>query len=329
MGMEFTNTSTKPNADHTYTKEVSRWSENASLRAMMKANCNSILTYASPNQPPVSVDSFLGDYTKPEFGLDDSFLLKTDDLEVSPLFKSGKPIKVLDFACGTGMLAEYLAPYFPAGSQFVGVDLSQSQLDIFDERMKEINSKNQNLDVKLYEYNIADDEFNKENNLKEPVELIEGTFDLIYCSTAYHHFHDVETITKKLKTYLKKSDDAALVILDLYYGDFISKFKGQNNLNTDPEKPDPNNSVAHHGGFSPEMFQHFLTSDKIAFSKVKTGITFKPQQWIPEIGIRVFFNDNSLVDKFIASAPPMRKNEALNLQEYLVSGEMVIAVCWK
>ncbi|GME76711.1 unnamed protein product [Ambrosiozyma monospora] len=150
MSMKFTNSSTKPNADHTYTKEVSRWSENASIRAMMKANCNSILTYASPNQPPVSVDSFLGDYTEPEFGLGDSFLLKPDDVEVSPLFKSVKPIKVLDFACGTGMLAEYLAPYLPAGSQVVGVDLSKSQLDIFHERMNEIKSKNPKLDVKLY-----------------------------------------------------------------------------------------------------------------------------------------------------------------------------------
>ncbi|GME82400.1 unnamed protein product [Ambrosiozyma monospora] len=174
------------NADQTFTKEHSSRYENPSLRLMLKANCNAILSYASPNQPPETIGALVGDYTKPEFGLtEENFLLKPNDPEVSPIFKSKKPIKMLDFACGTGLLDYYLASYLPENSEIVGVDISKNQLDIFEKRLDKIQNKNPTLKIKLAEFDILNEEFNKKKSLSSPKDLQENTFDLIICSISF------------------------------------------------------------------------------------------------------------------------------------------------
>ncbi|GMG27260.1 unnamed protein product [Ambrosiozyma monospora] len=302
------------NADQTFTKENSSRYENPSLRLMLKANCNAILSYDSSNQPPDTIEAVVGDYAKPEFGLtEEEYLLKPNDPDVSPIFKSKKPIKMLDFACGTGLLDYYLASYLPENSEIVGVDISRNQLDIFEKRLDRFQAKNPTLKVKLAEFDILNEEFNKKRNLSLPKELQENAFDLIICSISYHHFHDVKGITKKLKTYLKPQGD--LIILDFYDGQEQAF----------PDDPDPVHAVAHHGGFSPEVLKSLFT--EIGFSKVKAGISYKFNVWMRK-------------DVILGHLPHDRVNHVINVAktqynedrkelEYLVERSMSISVCTK
>ncbi|KAF7356547.1 Methyltransf-11 domain-containing protein [Mycena venus] len=95
---------------------------------------------------------------------------------------------VMDFACGTGLIARGLAPYCKS---IVGVDINPAMVAHFAEKIH-----NQGIPPEEMRVVCAD--------LKgEEPELDGQKFDVIVCSAAYHHFESINDITRTLCFFLK------------------------------------------------------------------------------------------------------------------------------
>ena len=91
-----------------------------------------------------------------------------------------KPCKAIDFGCGTGNYALYLAE---RGFEMIGVDSSPSAIQIAKE-----NAKKRNLECNFLELDVLGD-----------LEKIQGTFDFVYDWLLLHHIYP-----KKRKAYCGK-----------------------------------------------------------------------------------------------------------------------------
>ncbi|CAG8537868.1 3579_t:CDS:2 [Ambispora gerdemannii] len=98
--------------------------------------------------------------------------------------------QVLDFACGTGLISQFLLPYVHS---ILGVDTSQGMVNVYNQK-----SWRQGL-IKDEMQAICVDLLNEEG--EDP--LNGRRFDLIVCSSSYHHLEDIKSATKTLATYLK------------------------------------------------------------------------------------------------------------------------------
>lgn len=131
------------------------------------------------------------------------------------------PIKIMDFACGTGLVMEKLVPFLPDSSEIVGIDINQAFLDSFDSKVDRLSHKYPSISVSSKNLDILDpsnDDFVKSN--------LEGQFDKIYCTILYHHLHDYENVTEKLATFLKPGV-GKLYIIDFYNEDVERLAKDQ------------------------------------------------------------------------------------------------------
>ncbi|CAH6721268.1 hypothetical protein CLIB1444_05S07316 [[Candida] jaroonii] len=158
----------------------------------------------------------------------DAKILKTDLAKIIPEFlesqKSNFKGRLLDFACGTGIMIENLVGCF---EEVVGVDINDNLLNIFSSRIK----------GKAYKIDI----------LQESTEIL-GLFDVIVCTLAYHHLDDYEAITAKLSQLL--APEGTLYIVDLYNSDV-------ENLNP-RQSESVHNSVTHMGGLKKESLMSTL-----------------------------------------------------------------------
>ncbi|KAG5727411.1 hypothetical protein E4T56_gene11935 [Termitomyces sp. T112] len=95
---------------------------------------------------------------------------------------------VLEYACGTGLVSRELAPYT---KRIVGVDISQGMVDQYNLRVR-----NQGIPPEEMQAFRAE--------LKgEAGELGDEKFDVIICASAYHHFPDIDAVTRILTHFLK------------------------------------------------------------------------------------------------------------------------------
>ncbi|KAG6915304.1 hypothetical protein DXG01_012227 [Tephrocybe rancida] len=105
---------------------------------------------------------------------------------------------VLEYACGTGLVSRELAPY---SKRIVGIDISQGMVDQFNLRVS-----NQGISPEEMQAFRAE--------LKGEVgELGDEKFDVIVCASAYHHFPDIDGVTRILTHFLKPS--GTLLVVDL------------------------------------------------------------------------------------------------------------------
>ncbi|KAL5636259.1 hypothetical protein ACGC1H_004916 [Rhizoctonia solani] len=110
---------------------------------------------------------------------------------------------VMDFACGTGMVSQYLAPH---SKKIIGVDISPKSVEFYNERVAKQGippDEMKAICTDLTERGKA------ESDIFDGIE-----FDVIVCSGAYHHFDDINDITKTLASYLKPGT-GMLVIVDV------------------------------------------------------------------------------------------------------------------
>lgn len=99
-----------------------------------------------------------------------------------------KPLKVMDFACGTGLVSEVLIPYLAQGSELVGVDINPEFLSAFDDKLECKIKKDVSITVSTELVDVLDD--SKEEFIAEH---FTNQFDLIFvpfCTTIW-------TTTKK------------------------------------------------------------------------------------------------------------------------------------
>ncbi|CUM67532.1 uncharacterized protein PRCAT00005232001 [Priceomyces carsonii] len=155
------------------------------------------------------------------------------------VFKPG--IKMLDFACGTGLFAQRLAPYFQSqekSTEIEGIDINPHFLKRFEERAS--SNTVPNVSLHAYLYDILDP------NISEKLSKLENKYDVITCTISYHHIDNYKEVTKKLVTFLKPG--GWIFIVDFY--------------NEDVEKPtsNPQSAVRHMGGLKVSTMNETLRS---------------------------------------------------------------------
>lgn len=122
-------------------------------------------------------------------------------------------LKILEVGCGTGLLG---SQFLSSENQILGIDTSEDMLKIFQQKF----SGNKNIKSKLF-------------NLEEDG-LLEGSFDLVISSMAFHHLKNPEKVLQKLQRLLSKNGVIAIIDLDQEDGSF---------------HPDPKVMGVHHFGF--------------------------------------------------------------------------------
>ncbi|CAE6429569.1 unnamed protein product [Rhizoctonia solani] len=122
-------------------------------------------------------------------------------LEAVP-FDEDKTI-AMDYACGTGLLSQGLAQHTKT---LIGVDISPKSVDYYNERVA-----NQGIPPDEMKAICAELVERGTGN----VDLFNGIeFDVIVCTQAYHHFEDINGVTKTLASYLKPGT-GVLVVVDM------------------------------------------------------------------------------------------------------------------
>ncbi|KAF5317945.1 hypothetical protein D9619_012239 [Psilocybe cf. subviscida] len=95
---------------------------------------------------------------------------------------------LLDFACHIGLTSRAIAPYTKL---VVGVDISQTSVDLYNEAVKNQGIEPSEMRAVCTELKGVEGEL---DGLK---------FDVITCGMAYHHFSDIDAITRTLAFFLK------------------------------------------------------------------------------------------------------------------------------
>lgn len=115
---------------------------------------------------------------------------------------------IVDFACGTGLVLEKIAPYIPQG-KFIGVDISEAMLSKFNGRGEKLKSTYPDLTIQSVCGDIMDRLFDASK--------LEKSADVLLCSLAFHHLHEYKQVAQKLKTLVKPG--GWIFIYDFYNED--------------------------------------------------------------------------------------------------------------
>lgn len=145
-------------------------------------------------------------------------LIKMTAQKIKDNIELGDNLKIMDFGCGTGLLAE---EFFDYAKELVGVDTSAGMLEVFDK--------------KFADYSHA---YSKNINLEH--ETMDQKFDLIVSSMAFHHLNDPACMVSKLMNLLEPGGRLVIVDLDEEDGTF---------------HPDNESMGVKHFGFSKEIIE--------------------------------------------------------------------------
>lgn len=204
---------------------------------------------------------------------------------------------LLDFACGTGLVSQALAPHC---KKIVGVDISQGMVDWYNMRVANQGIDSQEMKAICVELKGTEDEL---DGIK---------FDIVICSMSYHHFNNIDVITKTLAYHLKPGGRLMVVdiILDPSFATFSSssyghaghhhavhseagnRYDGQGHRelpeqadvalgdgkNEDPDSVamPPKNVVAHKGGFTRERIEEVFLQVGLGELEWNTVGKFEP-----------------------------------------------------
>ncbi|AEO64986.1 uncharacterized protein THITE_2048153 [Thermothielavioides terrestris NRRL 8126] len=167
--------------------------------------------------------------------------------------QAGKTVRLLDYACGTGVVSRALAPYT---TQCVGIDLSENMATAYNAR-----AENQGLthsEMHAYQGNLCVPEDPNPAAFAAPEFF---SFDVAAVGLGFHHFDDPALAARRLAERLKTG--GVLVILDFFAHD----------------KPDPSHpatqTVTHHG-FSEETIRRIYEEAGVGkdFALVEAGVVF-------------------------------------------------------
>lgn len=168
---------------------------------------------------------------------------------------------VMDFACGVGLVSRELIAH---AKSIVGVDISQKMVDEYNRR-----TVNQGLSMEEM-HAVRADILDLDSN---EIQSMQGSFDVIVCSAAYHHLDDITATTRALIKFLKPG--GSLLVLDLLKDE---------NISVDEVFPEHEalDIVAHRGGFAREQikgafdtagFSSFVFEDGIKAKKKGYPVT--------------------------------------------------------
>eukprot|EP01118_Nematostelium_gracile_P004097 TRINITY_DN14838_c0_g1_i1.p1 TRINITY_DN14838_c0_g1~~TRINITY_DN14838_c0_g1_i1.p1 ORF type:complete len:277 (-),score=58.74 TRINITY_DN14838_c0_g1_i1:27-767(-) len=197
-------------------------------------------------------DEHANEYDEKPFAKDIAVLIaKSIQDTLSHATTPKSEMKVLDFACGTGLIAQHLSSQV---KEIVGVDISEGMIRVFNSKSIP-NSKGYAGDI-----------------LTSSVEGIhKGYFDVAFCSQAMHHIEDTHKTLSTLKSYLKPG--GVLIIVD-FLNDPITHegLKEVFHRHFDASK----HTVAHKGGFSTEEMTKYF--EDAGFKNITSVRGFEYQQ---------------------------------------------------
>ncbi|KAL2269388.1 hypothetical protein VTJ83DRAFT_1572 [Remersonia thermophila] len=181
---------------------------------------------------------------------------------------NGRTVRVLDYACGTGLVSRALAPY---ATQCVGIDLSESMVATYNRQ-----AENQGLEpsmMRAYQGNLCDPQDEDPAAFASP-EFTE--FDVAAVGLGFHHFDDPALAARRLAARLRPG--GVLVILD-----FLPHAK--------PDASHPASSTITHHGFSEQhirgIFEQAGVGKDFALDELETEFHFtKPDGF--EMHRRIF-----------------------------------------
>lgn len=116
--------------------------------------------------------------------------------------------KLMDFASGTGLVAQKLAPYMPDGT-VVGIDISDEMLRRFEEKAEVLKQSYPNFSMKAVVGDITADSFDTAE--------WKDYADVLICTLAFHHLHDYDKICQIFKSFVKPG--GWVLIYDFYNPD--------------------------------------------------------------------------------------------------------------
>ncbi|KAI1351242.1 S-adenosyl-L-methionine-dependent methyltransferase [Xylaria sp. FL0043] len=177
------------------------------------------------------------------------------DKEQGKMKKAKREVRLLDYACGTGMMSRALAPYT---TQCIGVDISEKMVAAYNAR-----AENQGLSPEEMHAVLGDlAAENVDETLSTP-ELF--NFDIAVVGGGFHHFGDPELAAKRLVERLKPG--GVLLIWDFLphgppHRHQHGHHHGHHEAGHAGEKKDGHDvyhSVMHHG-FSEERMREIFTA---------------------------------------------------------------------
>ncbi|KAG8966335.1 hypothetical protein FRC03_012132 [Tulasnella sp. 419] len=165
---------------------------------------------------------------------------------------------MMDYACG--LISQQLAPYC---KEILGVDISDNMVAQFN--------------LKVSNQGIPADEMQaiKLEIRGDPDELDGKKFDVIVCAQAYHHFLDIDKVTRNLAVHLKP-ESGTLIIVDLVRGD-DEEANDNEILENHTHSHGEHGVVVHPGGFKEKDMVTALVSANLkqisfrAFTDFKKG----------------------------------------------------------
>jgi len=141
------------------------------------------------------------------------------------LVLSEESTSVLDYACGPGLISQEISQHV---KKVVGVDISPNMVELYNESVSNHGVSPEEMQafcVKLE---------GKESELDGQI------FDVVLCTMAYHHFEDLNSVTRTLTYFVKPG--GVLAIMDL-----MKPEEGQPSFIHN--HPDAHHVVPHKGGF--------------------------------------------------------------------------------
>ncbi|KAI5969781.1 hypothetical protein CANMA_001155 [Candida margitis] len=171
------------------------------------------------------------------------------------IFRPG--MKLLDFACGTGMVTELFVPYLTSDSkksdtevksEIVGIDIGPTFLKYFNERAAK--SSSDKLSMKSYEYDVLDPK------LQPELTKFNNHFDVIFSTISYHHIHNYQQVTKKLAEFLRPG--GWMFIIDFYNEDVEEINESSTSHNNNNRSI--SHGVQHMGGLKIDKLNHTLAN---------------------------------------------------------------------
>ncbi|KAI8825071.1 S-adenosyl-L-methionine-dependent methyltransferase [Fimicolochytrium jonesii] len=126
---------------------------------------------------------------------------------------SRKEVRLMDYACGTGMVTKALKPHITAAT---GVDVSSGMLDVYKQIFQTVpnDTSTAKTDIKVTAQ--------QGDLLAQPADPALASaefygFDIVACSLAFHHFADVDLAAQRMAERLKPG--GVLLIIDLLHHD--------------------------------------------------------------------------------------------------------------
>ncbi|RFU35016.1 hypothetical protein B7463_g1331, partial [Scytalidium lignicola] len=189
--------------------------------------------------------------------------------------KPAKGIRLLDYACGTGLVSRALAPYI---TQSIGIDISENMVAQYN--LRATNQGLSSSEMSAYQGNLLLPNDTDPASLSGPEFY---GFDVAAVGLGFHHFNDPPLATKRLAERLKSG--GVLLIID-----FMPHASGQGHSH-EGDGRDARHTVTHYG-FSEDQVKKMFVDAGVGkgfeYQVVGEGVVFVRGEGVDEMKRTVF-----------------------------------------